>query len=423
MRVEQRWHARHVLTTAGWLSDATVVVDDQGRISAIGAGDPRSVAPDGDFARCDVLAPAMPDAHCHAFQYAIAGRAERAGRHGDSFWHWRERMYEAAQRLDPEALHAIARTLYRRLRAGGYGSVAEFHYVHRPSGQAPLELADALIAAAREAGLGMLLLPVYYRRGGFADAPLGSSQRSFELSLDDYGELLGALAPRLAEPGEALGIAPHSLRAVGPTDLAELLSLRRQLVPDCPVHIHVSEQRAEIDAAIVHLGAAPVEWLCDHVDLDRNWVLVHATHTSARERARVAAAGATICICTTTEANLGDGLFDIADWWAQGGSLAIGSDSNVGCDASEELRWLEYQARLASGRRAVLVDAATEHPGTALWARAVAGGQRALGRDAAGIRLGATIELLPLACEDPSMTADEIVDDWVFARRATRRCN
>jgi formimidoylglutamate deiminase len=418
--------ARWALTTDGWQPDVRIAVVD-GRVDSI-APAPAAGAAD---AVADLVVPGMPNAHCHAVQYAIAGAAERASGRRDSFWTWRERMYTALGTLDAGALERTATALYGRMRAAGYTSVAEFHYVHRAGGEpgrraalaTATESAAALARAAAAAGVSLLLLPVLYRWGGFGRAELAPRQARFALARDDYGRLLEALLAQAADPSHRgalrVGVAPHSLRAVDADDLRWLLSLRGALAPDCPVHLHVAEQVAEVEDARTHLGTTPIAWLLDHQPVDARWTLVHATHAKDDERAGVLERGATVCLCPTTEANLGDGYFPVASWFAAGGALAIGSDSNVGLDPGEELRWLEYQARLAARARSVLVDADCPHPGTALWRRAVAGGRRAFGVDAAGLAPGAPAELLLLdtgGAADP----DEAMDDWVFARRRVR---
>jgi formimidoylglutamate deiminase len=406
-------HARWALLDSGWMQAANLAVGDDNLVTRIDSG----CAPPGATV-VDMLVPGMPNAHCHAFQRGIAGLTERAsGTPGDSFWTWRERMYHAVQALDPESLRATALQLYRALRARGYTSVAEFHYVHRLGGSSAQETAAALVEAAAAAGLRLLLLPVLYRRGGLDGAALSPRQAGFGLSLDEYGKLLQDLqAMRADQPHLVPGIAPHSLRAVGADDLNEALKLRAAIIPGCPVHIHISEQAAEVDAARQYLGTTPIDWLCANAPVDRRWVLIHATHASATELQLARARDAVICVCTTTEANLGDGAFDIERWWGLGGALAVGSDSNVGIDPAEELRWLEYQARLRQQKRTLLIDDDCAHPGTSLWRRAVAGGRQAMGIDARGIGIGALAELSGLELSDPSLSPDEAMDDLVFAR-------
>ena len=410
-------HARWALLEGGWRPSVNVAVGADGRIAAIDSNPP----PD-DAVRLELLVPGMPDAHCHAFQRRIAGRTEHGnGAQGDSFWTWRERMYQAVEALDARALQATALELYRSLRARGYSSVAEFHYVHRLGGSSAQETAVALVEAAHAAGLRLLLLPVLYRRGGLDGSPLSPRQQRFALELDEYGKLLQSIADMARGRHDlGVGIAPHSLRAVDPADFAEVLKLRAAIAPGCPVHIHVSEQLAEVQAAREFLGTTPIDWLCANAPVDRSWVLVHATHADPQELAQARRREAVICVCTTTEANLGDGQFDIERWWQLDGALAIGSDSNVGLDPAEELRWLEYQARLRQQRRTVLVDQGSAHPGTSLWRRAVAGGRRAFGHDHAGIAVGAPAELLEIRVSDPDLSPDEALDDLVFAQRAAR---
>ncbi|MEI7445315.1 MAG: amidohydrolase family protein [Burkholderiales bacterium] len=440
IRIDARW----ALTESGWRRDARLVVGDDGRIAAVedapAPPDPqaellgearRTAVTELADLRADLVVPGLPDAHCHAFQYAIAGLTERAGGRGDTFWTWRERMYAAVATLDADALERTATELYRRLRANGYTSVAEFHYLHRlgpdhgrrASLASALESSQALVRAAAAAGVTLLLLPVLYRWGGFRRAELGTKQARFALARDDYRRLVEALVAQAADPSLRgalrIGLAPHSLRACDPEDVAWLLSLREALAPDCPVHVHVSEQPAEVRDARAALGQTPIAWLCEHAPVDARWTLVHATHATTAELREVLSRGATVCVCTTTEANLGDGFFPVDDWFAAGGRLSVGSDSNVGTDGAEELRWLEYQARLRRQARAVLVDPDCPHPGTALWRRAVAGGRLSFGEDRPGLAPGAPGELL-LIDNDAGLGPDDALDDLVFARRATR---
>lgn len=410
-------HARFLMTDKGWLESATVAIDDAGLIRSVTPGSAPAASE-----TADLLIPGMPNAHCHAFQRGIAGLTERAsGQSADSFWTWRERMYQAVQDLAAGSLYETALQLYRDLRTRGYTSVAEFHYAHRLGGSSADETAEALCRAAAEAGLRLLLLPVLYRRGGLDGSPLSERQQGFALDLDAYGLLLQGLTASMARhPHLSVGIAPHSLRALSAADLQEALALRDAIVPGCPVHIHISEQAAEVSAAREHLGTTPIDWLCANAAVDASWVLVHATHATASELQLARARNAVICICTTTEANLGDGLFDIERWWRLGGAIAIGSDSNVGVDPAEELRWLEYQARLRQQRRSLLVDADSPHPGSSLWRRAVAGGRQALGCAHAGISVGAPAELLAIKVAGPSFSPEEAMDDLVFAQRLTR---
>ncbi|MGH8161311.1 MAG: amidohydrolase family protein, partial [Gammaproteobacteria bacterium] len=316
---------RYLLTSEGWLHDQAVVVDAEGLIEAV---EPASGPWDGALA-----VPGVPNAHSHVFQRALSGCGE--ARHGeDSFWSWREAMYGLAARVDAEALYVIARQAYGEMLAAGFTSVAEFHYLHHGvDGARGPELAEAVVRAAEDAGIRLRLLPVLYQRGGFGQPPGAAQARFVHERLDDFLRLLDAL--RAHEPG----LAFHSLRAVAPeTFAATLEAVHALLGRDIPVHVHIAEQRREVGDCLAATGKTPIAALLEVVDVDRHWSLVHATHASRAELEAVAASGATVVVCPLTEAYLGDGLFPGTRYLANGGNVAVGSDSNARIDAVEELR-------------------------------------------------------------------------------------
>lgn len=295
--------------------------------------------------------PGIANLHSHAFQRAMAGMAERQGDPNDSFWTWRETMYAMAARFSPEHLRAVAAQLYVEMLEAGFTRVCEFHYLHHaPDGKAyaePAAMSQALIEAAQETGIRLTLLPVLYMQGGFDGRALSERQRRFGHTLEDYLRLFHHLHAQ-QNPMLRVGCALHSLRAVAPDAMREVLSaLPRQT----PVHIHIAEQQAEVDECVAVRGARPVEWLLDHAEVDQHWTLVHATHLDAAEVAGIAQSQAVVAICTTTEANLGDGLFPLRDYLDAGGRWGVGSDSHVSVSPVEELRWLEYGQRLIRQRR------------------------------------------------------------------------
>ncbi|MBK9655337.1 MAG: formimidoylglutamate deiminase [Rhodanobacteraceae bacterium] len=409
-------HCDHALLPDGWHANVRLTAGDDGRWL-----DVQSNVPRGDLAHCgEFVIPGMPNLHSHAFQRAMAGSAERFGRPDDSFWSWREAMYRHAGLVDPEALHAIARWLYCEMLEQGYTRVAEFHYVHhRPDGRRYLPtqaMSQALIAAAEEAGIGLTLLPTLYQRGGFRDEALASRQQRFRCGSDEFLALCEALATPLSARGMRLGAAVHSLRAVSGDSLREVFGA--SLWRDRPLHIHIAEQRKEVaDCLAVH-ARRPIEHLFDQIAIDRRHCLVHATHANSAEMQLMARSGAVVGICTTTEANLGDGLFALADLRELGGRWGIGSDSQVGLDPREELRWLEYQSRLASGRRTVLGDATHADIAANLWLAASAGGAQACGSAAAGLQAGADADWLVLDTSDPALagcSTDTVMGAWLFA--------
>lgn len=406
-------HCDYALLPEGWRADVRLRSDAQGRWVDVTPDAPR-----GELPRLGRwVLPGMPNLHSHAFQRAMAGGAERFVRPDDSFWSWRETMYAHAGRITPETLHAVACWLYCELLEAGYTRVCEFHYVHhQPDGRpyAPSSaMSDALIAAAADSGIGLTLLPVLYQRGGFRDQPLAPRQRRFEHQSADFLRLLSDLQSR---PGIRLGAAIHSLRAVAAQPLQALLS--EPLLRGRVLHIHIAEQQLEVDECLAVHGQRPVQRLFALAEVDAHYCLVHATHLCDAEIQQIARARAVVGLCPTTEANLGDGLFPLAALRDQHGVWGIGSDSHISLDPREELRWLEYQARLASGRRTVLANAARPEVAANLWLEAQAGGASACGAATAGFRVGADADWVVLDDADPSLShADPAtaLASWVFA--------
>lgn len=367
----------------------------------------------GDAAGARVV-PGIANLHSHAFQRAMAGMAERQTDPADSFWTWRETMYRFAARFTPEALHAVATQLYVEMLEAGYTSVCEFHYLHHaPDGRPyadPAAMSRALIAAARETGIRMTLLPVLYMTGGFDERPLGERQRRFGHRVEDYLKLLDTLR---GETDELLqvGCCLHSLRAVPPAPMREVLAA---LPGDSRVHVHIAEQVAEVEDCLAVRKARPVEWLLANAQVDERWTLVHATHLSDAEVQGIARSGATVAICTTTEGNLGDGFFPLRDYLDAGGHWGVGSDSHISVSPVEELRWLEYGQRLLTRRRNIAVSAASSSVGETLLGGVVVSAPRATGFDAAAL----ATDILTLDADAPALAGasdEDWVDRWLFS--------
>lgn len=369
------------------------------------------IAPSGAPVSHDWMLPGIANIHSHAFQRAISGLTERRGPGDDSFWSWRERMYSMAARFEPDTLRDVAAQLYMEMLEVGYTSVCEFHYLHHAANGIayanPTEMALALIDAAREVGIGLVLLPTLYQVGGFDQRPLAMRQRRFFHTTDAYLGLLQRLDAARG-PGVEIGIAFHSLRAVPQAAMCEVLAARSSRAQ--PIHVHIAEQTAEVDECVAHRGARPVAWLLDHVPVDANWCLIHATHLHATEVSALAASGACVALCPTTEANLGDGLFPLSDYLAAKGCWGLGSDSHATVVLSEELRWLEYGQRLLHQRRNIAARVAHDSTGETLFAAALAGGLQASGNgsDAGWFSLRAD------AIELAERGADHIIDSWLF---------
>jgi formimidoylglutamate deiminase len=401
---------------AGFARDVLLQAGADGRWSSIEAG---VTDPPADAERIDgALIPPLVDAHSHAFQRAFVGRAERRDTpEADDFWSWRERMVAVAGTVDADGLRAIATGLYRELLAGGYTHVVEFHYLaHRPDGTPhddPLAMSWALADAAAAAGIGLTICPVLYERAGFEGAPLSERQRRFAMSADGVWNAAARIAASGC-PQVRAGLAVHSLRAASDASIARLVDLARGF--EGPIHVHVAEQTQEVEGCLRATGRRPIAHLAATVPLDRRWQLVHATHAEPDEIETVAASGAGVVVCPTTEANLGDGIFDLPRWLEAGVPLAVGSDSQVGRDWREELRWLELAQRLVLRRRSLAADPARGRASTGerLYAAALAGSAAAAGEPAWGFVVGARADALVVPLE-PGGGADTLLDTQVFS--------
>ena len=354
----------------------------------------------------------------------MAGLAERAGPSDDSFWTWREVMYGFVASLTPEQVEAIAAQLYVEMLKAGYTAVGEFHYLHHgPDGQPYEDLAEMsrrVIAAAGATGIGLTHLPVLYGYGGFGGQAAGAGQRRFLNDPERYLRLLQDLQGATRADGQlALGIAPHSLRAVTAESLTTAIAGLNALDSEAPIHIHIAEQVKEVEDCIAWSGRRPVEWLYQEVPVDRRWCLVHATHMTAAETRQLAESGAVAGLCPTTEANLGDGIFPAIDFAAAGGNYGIGSDSHISVSPVEELRWLEYGQRLIHRRRNLLSGGVTAPSvGRQLYDATLKGGTQALGRPIGQLAAGCRADLLVLDEAAPVLAGkagDMLLDAMIFA--------
>jgi formimidoylglutamate deiminase len=394
-----RLFASHALLPRGWAADVLLTWNDAGTLTSVVAG---AAANDAPRAR-GMLVPGMPNLHSHAFQRAFAGLSEyRSSTEGDSFWTWRDLMYRFALAISPDQLEAIATQLYIEMLQAGFTSVCEFHYLHHdPKGLAyadPAEMSMRLASAACRVGIGLTLLPVLYQTAGFDGRPPRCDQRRFINGTDSLLDIASKMRAR----GVRVGIAPHSLRAVSPGALLDVVGAMHAIDATAPIHIHIAEQQQEVDDCVGIRGARPVEWLLANAPVDARWCLVHATHLNDAELQGIAKSGAVAGLCPTTEANLGDGIFRAAEYLTAQGAWGIGSDSHSSVGAGEELRSLEYSQRLSQLRRNVLAHA--EHPQIAdrLWLAAACGGAQASGRPIEGFAVGQQADIVALA--EPTLT-------------------
>ena len=407
---------RHALLPTGWADQVRLELAS-GVITRVETNTP----PHRDDERHAIALPGLPNLHSHAFQRGMAGLAEVRGPSADSFWTWREVMYRFARQIGPDQMQALAAMAFVEMLEVGFTRVGEFHDIHHaPDGTPyadPAEMGARLAAAADETGIALTLLPVLYHCGGFGGQPTTEGQRRFVNRPDLFGWLLSASRRAVAPlPDAVVGVAPHSLRAVTPDSLSLAVSLAER----GPIHIHIAEQMREVEDCLSWSGQRPVDWLLQHMPLTDQWCLVHATHMDKCETQRLAHTGAVAGLCPITEANLGDGIFNGAEFLAAGGRFGIGSDSNVLIDAAEELRLLEYGQRLKHQGRNMLA-AGTGSTGRRLFDGALAGGAQALGQRLTGLVPGAAADLFTLKADHPGLVArhgDALLDGFIFAGRS-----
>jgi formimidoylglutamate deiminase len=408
------------LLPTGWANNVRIVVDDSGYIVNIEPDSGSEINSDSEQISGFVI-PSMTNLHSHAFQRVMAGFTEVAGDPQDSFWTWREQMYRMVGLLTPDQVEAIATYLYIDMLKAGYTQVGEFHYLHHDlQGKPYLDdaMSHALINAATNVGIGQTMLPVLYRYSGFGAQSANPGQKRFIQSVEQYLTQLDNLKTRVKlEPLLNYGLCFHSLRAVGEEDIKQVLAATDKTLP---IHIHIAEQQQEVNDCLNWSGERPVEWLINHIGLDQRWCLVHATHMTQEEVKAVAQHGATVGICPSTEANLGDGIFDADAYIRQAGSWGIGSDSHVSLSTVEELRWLEYGQRLRDQKRNRLVTDEQKSVADLLWQQAALGGAKACGVKLGELIVGNRADWLVIndrawfaGCKD-----QQLLNRWIFGGKA-----
>jgi len=408
------FHFSSALTPQGWAEDVSVAVGTDGMITSVTAGSQDGVRISG------IAVPAVPNVHSHAHQRFMLGLAERAGPGADSFWTWREVMYDFALRLGPGDLEAVAAQLYVEMLKAGFSIVGEFQYLHhQPDGSAydnVAELSLRCLAAAEQAGIAITILPALYAFGGFGGQKSVDGQRRFINGAERFLSIYSALEEE--SKGHALrrvGISPHSLRATTPDLLKDVIS---GIDPDAPIHIHVAEQVKEVDDCVAFSGTRPVDYMLDHFDVSRRWTAIHATHMTPAETQRLAASGAIAGLCPTTEANLGDGIFPATDYLKAQGTIAIGSDSHISLSPAEDLRMLEYSQRLRDRTRNALASGPGQSTGRTLFDAAVRGGARSMGHPVGAIAEGLRCDIAVLDADHPALigrSGDTALDTWIFS--------
>jgi formimidoylglutamate deiminase len=400
------------LTWTGARFDARtqVAIAADGRIEAVGR---LGYAPTLRMER-QALLPGFVNAHSHAFQRGLRGQGERFPRGAGSFWTWRNAMYELANSLDRESAHAIYLQAFGEMRDAGITTCGEFHYLHHLGPARDYEFDALVLDAARAAGIRLVLLNAFYTTGGVG-RPLEGAQRRFESTdLSAYWRQMDYLLPRCDPRLQTVGVVAHSIRAAPLEAIAALHShaQRRGL----RFHMHVEEQRGEIEECLAAYGRRPMDLLNETLSVGGNLTAVHCTHTDPRDMTRLLAAGGSVCVCPLTEGNLGDGLPALDLVHAAGGRLSLGTDSNARISMLEEMRWLEYGQRLRREERGVLTDS-TGRVATALLDAATAGGAAALGIPAGRLEPGYWADLVAIDLDTPSLArldAETMLEGLVF---------
>ena len=331
---------KNLLQAEGWKNNVKIIVDDHGIIQKI----EENYTEISDEKIIKIAIPGIPNAHSHAFQYAMVSIAENHELNASSdFWSWRNAMYNLALSIDPDDLQNIATMLYSEMISNGYTSVAEFHYLHHDKNgnhyNNKIEMSERLMIAAKHTGIQLTLVPICYSKGGFNQPHSEEQKRFISKDAEDYLDLFERCKQKVQNHKSNVGIGVHSLRAVDQQMLNEINFYNKNRHP---FHLHISEQKKEIEGSLKQYGKRPVEWLFDNFDVGENHHLVHATHLSKTETNLITKSQSNVVICPITEANLADGLFNFNLFQELNGMWCIGSDSHVGLSPFEEIRLLDY---------------------------------------------------------------------------------
>jgi formimidoylglutamate deiminase len=380
--------------------EVRIAVDQRGRISGVGR---LTVEPSRRMTGRAIL-PGFVNAHSHAFQRGLRGQGERFPAGAGSFWTWREAMYRLVSELDAAAFHRLCVQAFREMLDAGITTVGEFHYFHHSRADRDYAFDEIVLHAAVDAGIRLVLLQSYYATGG-AGQPLEGAQGRFDaVSPEAFWRQMDRLEGLTDSTIQTLGVAPHSLRAASPADIAALCAEaeRRGLV----VHLHVEEQPKEIEEVRAVYGKAPLELLTESLATAERVTAVHCTQSDPAALERYLSRGGGVCTCPLTEGNLGDGIPRALPLIHRSGRLCLGSDSNARISMLEEMRWLEYGQRLATGSRGIVIDAnAVVAP--ALLAIATAGGADALGVPTGRLEAGRWADFAVVDLEHPSLAGSD----------------
>ena len=409
--------AKKALLPNGWSNNVIIEIDQSGLISNVTENNNHKV---DAYLNEEIILPAMNNLHSHSFQRAMAGLTEaRSPQGNDSFWSWRNLMYQFLDVLNPEEIFSITLFSQMEMLQSGYVGVGEFHYLHNQIGGTKYdniaELSEKVLEASAESGMSICLLPVIYERGGCDNRELEGGQLRFHNNFDTFEELYNQIKVFLSKNENfSLGVAAHSLRAVKNETLNKIIDLTNG-----PIHIHAAEQVKEVEEITSFYKMPPVEFLFKNFDINKRWCLVHCTQMSELETDLLSKSGAVAGLCPVTEANLGDGIFNGFQYNERKGLYGIGTDSNINISLTEELKTFEYSQRLLNKKRAVISNQ-KKSTGRKLFDDCLEGGARALQINNGKIQKGFNADLISLPNTNNELDGledDKILDYWIFASR------
>jgi len=423
--MSQAWLPDYIYTEGRFRSGLALVADGAGKIVELSENAPGATRLAGR-----AMLPGLINAHSHAFQRIIRGRTEyRSQNATDSFWTWREQMYAAATQLSPDEIYNVSRIAFLEMAKTGITAVGEFHYLHHSPDGSPYsdrnQLGHEVIRAANDVGIRIALLRVAYARSGFNTAPNPRQVRFIENSPDTYIAHLDLLLNSINTKDGMIwaGVAPHSVRAVPLDYLKQIIAFANER--ELPVHMHVAEQPAEVDACIEEYGRSPVALLDTEGLLSDRFTAVHAIHVTPKAIAALARSGAGVCACPTTERNLGDGVVPTDLYFKSNVPVSLGTDSQIQIDLLEDARELEYHMRLKKMERNVLApenETGASALATKLFECATVNGAKAIGFDGGQLEAGAPADFFTVDLNDISIagaSTDELLANIVFSLSRT----
>jgi len=389
--------------------DVLVTLSDDGLIESVGTSDAKPTKQ----LKGKALLPGMINAHSHAFQRGLRGRGGTFPQGAGSFWTWRQAMYSLVETITEQQIYDLSAQAFREMLTAGITTVGEFHYLHHDESCEGFAFDEVVLKAASDVGIRIVLLNVFYKTGGFGQALENAQERFGSPTLDKFWEQMDRLETIIDKSSQTLGVVAHSIRAADIDDIAALHeeAKKRKHV----FHMHIEEQRNEIEDCIKHYSKRPMQLLNEKLQIDDAFTAVHCTHTNPDDMDEFLAAGGNVCICPLTEANLGDGIADIPGILNSKGRICLGTDSNARISLIEEMRWMEYVQRLKREKRGVYVDE-SGNSANALLQMATTNGANSLAIHAGQIEAGCLADFVAVDLDHQSLAgfSDETLLDAII---------